>query len=363
MNTKELANLLTCTIPANLPVLIEGPMGLGKSEVIRQVNVRLDRVDAALYASTIDPVDASGLPMVLEVEGRKRYVRCLDDVLDGIVNATVPTTLRIEELGQATTSVQAALAPFFAPDRRLNGWTLSPHLSVVAATNSAHHRAGANPILTHIRSRVASTVHLQPALDPWLERAAQDGIDGAITSFLKYSPAMLYELELLPKSKLEERKLTYEKVFSSGEGYTNPRSWYRVDQLLKTGLDRTLYQETFAGTVGEVAATMFVSHLTHVRAKLDLHNIINGGKWKFPPASELALRWAFVFGLAAMAVKDTLDRLFEIAYDLHDQGQTEYAIVMAQQVVLADPGFLHTEAMRKFGRSELAKIVLATPRA
>src|SRR5262245_43099393 len=97
-------------------------------------------------------------------------------------------------------------------------------VSVSLSTNSSVHRTGGVPILVHIRSGVATTLHLEPHLDSFMERATIDGIHPYIMSFLKVSPAMLYELEMLGANKLTERGLSYDKVYSSGEGYTCPRA-------------------------------------------------------------------------------------------------------------------------------------------
>lgn len=360
MNTQQLLDLLKRTIPASLPVLIESAPGIGKTAVGKQASDQLGRRWATIHASTIDPVDSSGLPLVCEVDGERRYVRCLDDVLDGLVNAKEPTTLLIDELGQAPNAVQAALAPFFAPDRRLNRWTLSPHLSVFGATNTSAHRSAANPILLHIRSRVRSTVRLKVHRDSWIEYAGKTGTLPVIMSFIQSNPTMLYELESLPPAQLKERGLSYDKVFATGEGFTNPRSWSSIDDLLKVGLDEETKEEVIEGAVGSTAALLFMAHERKVLTEIDLDHVLRHDDWEFPPASELGLRWAWTFGLASLATRKNVERVFDIAQKLHMRKLGEYGVVLAQQVVMRDEGLVTSEALRKLSRSDFGRVVIGT---
>src|SRR5262245_37540885 len=120
-------------------------------------------------------------------------------------------------------------------------------VAVSLSTNSSVHRTGSVPILVHIRSRVATTLHLEPHLDAFLERATIDNIHPWIMSFLKHSPAMLYELEMVSDKQLKERGLSYDKVYSSGEGCTCRRSWYRVNETLGVGVTRGCAARGFLG--------------------------------------------------------------------------------------------------------------------
>jgi hypothetical protein len=358
MNTKELHQTLLRTFRAKLPDITEGPSGIGKTEVKHQVAHELGYKTALLHPATLDPVDLSGYPLTLEMEGEKRILRCFDDLLASIFATSEATLLHIDEIGQADHAVQKAIAPFVSPERRINNYRLPDCVAVSLSTNSAVHRTGSVPILVHIRSRVATTLHLEPNLDTFLERATQDDISPWIMSFLKHNPTMLYELEMLSAKQRQERGLTYEKVYSAGEGYTCPRSWYRINELLVAGIPETLQQEVFAGSIGEVASTQFVTHVMHAQQNLDLDAVVNKGKdWKFPAAKDAGLRWAFAFGVASLATGKTLGRVLNIANDLHAQNLGEYGMLVAQQTIGKDQRFILTPEFERFVVSPLGKMI------
>jgi len=360
VNTKELRATLLKTLPARLPDITEGPSGIGKTEVKHQVAAELGYKTALLHPATLDPVDLSGYPLTLEVDGTKRILRCFDDLLASVFETRENTLLHIDEIGQADHAVQKAIAPFVSPERRVNNYRLPACVAVSLSTNSAVHRTGSVPILVHIRSRVATTLHLEPNLDSFLERATVDGLHPYIMSFLKSNPTMLYELEMLPKKLREERGLTYDKVYSAGEGYTCPRSWYRIHELYKTGLSEDLQPEVFSGSIGEVASTQFISHASHAKQNLDLDSIVNKGKsFKFPDAKDPGLRWAFSYGVASLADKKTLARVFDIANELHAKGLGEYGMLIGQQTIAKDTRFYLTPEFERFTKSPLGKMINA----
>ena len=360
MNTKDLRATLLRTIPAKLPDITEGPSGIGKTEVKHQVAAELGYKTALLHPATLDPVDLSGYPLTLEVGSEKRILRCFDDLLASVFDSKEPTLLHIDEIGQADHAVQKAIAPFVSPERRINNYRLPDSVAVSLSTNSAVHRTGSVPILVHIRSRVATTLHLEPNLDSFLERATVDDINPYIMSYLKSNPTMLYELEMLPKKIRDERGLTYEKVYSSGEGYTCPRAWYRVHELYKAGISEELQSEVFSGSIGEVAATQFIAHANHAKQNLDLDAIVNKGKsFKFPAASDPGLRWAFAYGVASLADKKTLARVFDVANELHAQKFSEYGMLIGQQTIAKDTRFYLTPEFERFTKSPLGKMINA----
>src|SRR5215468_9440512 len=337
------------------PDITEGPSGLGKTEIKHQIEAALGMESKLLHPATLDQVDLGGYPLTIEHNGEKRILRSFDDLLADIFSAKNPTLLHIDEIGQADHAVQKAIAPFVSPERRINNMRLPECVAVSLSTNSSVHRTGSVPILVHIRSRVATTLHLEPHLDSFLERATIDSIHPYIMSFLKSTPAMLYELEMLGAKQLQERGLTYDKVYSSGEGYTCPRAWYRVNELLASDIPEDLRQEVFSGSIGETASILFTTHCRHAAQALDLDAIVNkGGKWKFPGEKDPGLRWAFTYGVAALATTKTLGRVFEIANDLHGQGFGEYGMLVGQQA-MAKGGFVTHPEFDRFIRSNGVK--------
>jgi hypothetical protein len=181
---------------------------------------------------------------------------------------------------------------------------------------------------------------------PWLEVSAAKEIDSMITSFIKFRPSLLHEFDA-------------DKAYSKGEGYPNPRSWWRLDSLIKAGIPNDLEQEVYSGTIGEGAATQFLAHVESIRSKLDLEAVvIQKRDWTFPSAKDIALRWAFAFGVASLATPKTVRRVFEIAIDLHKQHESEYAMVVVQQAMSKDKRFKScNEFVEIIAKSDLGRMI------
>jgi hypothetical protein len=175
-------------------------------------------------------------------------------------------------------------------------------------------------------------------------------------SFLKSTPAMLSELEMLGAKQLQERGLTYDKVYSSGEGYTSPRAWwYRVNELLASELPEDVQQEVFAGSIGQTASIQFVTHCRHAAQALDLDAIVNrGGKWKFPTEKDPGLRWAFTYGVAALATTKNPGPSLPDCKRPPRQGFGEYGMLVGRQAMAKGSFVTHPE-FDKFIRSNGVK--------
>ena len=151
-------------------------------------------------------------------------------------------------------------------------------------------------------------------------------------------------------------------MYSYGEGYTCPRSWYRVNELLASELSEDVQQEVFSGAIGQTASVQFVTHCRHAAQSLDLHAIVNrGGKWHFPKEKDPGLRWAFTYGVAALATTKTLGRVFEIANDLHGQGHSEYGMLVGQQAIAKGSfgerlGLTQAEMAKRLGKNRITVI-------
>jgi hypothetical protein len=364
MNAQEFTQLLVHTIPARLPVGVSGAPGIGKTAVISQVAKLLNHRLITIHLATLDPVDLGGYPLTTGSHKARRIERVFDDLLASVFAATEPTILLIDEFGQADTACQKAAAPFFSLERRVNNRELPGCLTVCMATNTTEHRSGAMPILNHVRSRLAAFPRLEASLDAFFARATIDDIHPHILSFLKSYPTMLYELEMLGAKQRQERGLSYEKIYTSGEGYTCPRTWYRVDQLLRAQIPRDIEVETFTSVVGEPAAVQFAAHNLHARQALDLDGIVNHGQnFTFPAASDFGLRWAFAFGVASLATPKNVGRVFDIAEQLHSHRETEYATVICQQTVARNPQLITSPEFFLLAGSDLGKLIRTTPQA
>ena len=113
----RLEAVLELAYRARRPVLLEGPTGIGKSEIVRKLADRLGIVHVVLDLSLLEPPDLVGLPLI--EQGRTRYA--LPDILprDGA------GILMLEELNRAERYIQQPALQLLSA-RRLHSYELPP---------------------------------------------------------------------------------------------------------------------------------------------------------------------------------------------------------------------------------------------
>ena len=293
LRPSELAATLKILVEARQPVMVWGPPGSAKSDIVRQVAAALGRLYIDVRALLLDPVDLRGIPwrlmnvlerMLAEVilqqcrdEGIatdvpaivQRY-QAVADLLDQRTRWAPPSFLppshsderfliNLEELPSAVPMVQAALYQLVL-DRRVGEYELPEGASLIACGNRESDRGVTHRMPTPLASRF---VHLEIKVDApdWCEWGAANGIAPETLFFIQLRPELLHVFD--PQSR--------EPAFPC------PRTWHFVSNILKhrNGLDPSVERALFRGTVGEAAAVEFSAflkvwrELPHPRAVID----------------------------------------------------------------------------------------------
>ena len=344
---RQLSDLLSKTVPNHLPVLVASSPGIGKSSIFKQAAERIGFKFKAMHPATLDPVDFSGMPAPVTRGEVTRIMRLLDDYLGEVFEAKEPTLLLLDELGQAAPAVQAACAPLLL-DRRVGNYTLPDFVTVCAATNSRQHRAGANNILTHLISRMATVLELVCDPRDWEDWAVRAGIRHEVISFIRFRSKLLNDFDA-------------EKSYSEMQAYPNPRSWEHMSKLLNAGIDRSVEMAAYAGCVGPGASQEFYTHLTAVRELPDLdHMIAHPKQFKMPAGTTMAsIRYAIATGVAMRISEPNHENVLEIITKIHEQKHAEFAAVALRDVLRVMPAVCGYPAFAQFQeKSPVAKTIM-----
>lgn len=193
-----LVALLDVAYRARLPVLLEGPTGIGKSQIVAQFAQAAGIQCVVLDLSLLEPPDLVGLPVIRD--GRTHYAS----------PAELPTegrgVLMLEELNRAEVPVmQPALQLLSA--RRLHSYELPPGWFCVAAVNPEDGDYQVNRLDPALRARFMQLAVCADR-DAWLEWATSHNVHPAVLSVVREHPA----------------------VFDDAP----PRSWAYVSDLLRT---------------------------------------------------------------------------------------------------------------------------------
>src|SRR4051812_14684852 len=147
---------LTLAVSADLPVLLWGEPGIGKTAALNQLADALDLPLTTVIASVHEPSDFSGLPIVGD-----------DPAVQGVPMAPPDWAVRLaragrgllflDELSTAPPAVQAALLRVVL-ERRVGALKLPPGVRIVAAANPRSSAADGWELSAPLANRF---VHLQ----------------------------------------------------------------------------------------------------------------------------------------------------------------------------------------------------------
>lgn len=248
---------LTLAVAADLPVLLWGAPGIGKTAALTQLAAGLGLPLTTVIASVHEPSDFSGLPVI-----------GADPAVQGVPLAPPDWAVRLvrqgrgllflDELSTAPPAVQAALLRLVL-ERRVGSLQLPPGVRIVAAANPRASAADGWELSAPLANRF---VHLDwvhepevvvrglggvwprielPRLDPERLPAAVEFARRAVCGLLTVRPELTHRL---PGSETQR-----------GRAWPSPRSWDMTVRLLAfgsaAGASREVLSLLVRGTVGD----------------------------------------------------------------------------------------------------------------
>lgn len=265
----------TCTalaicLVANVPVILWGPPGQGKTSVVEQISRDLDLHLETVIASIREPSDFAGLPVV-------------DNLTRSVTLAPPAWAQRLADQGdrggiafydEVSTAPPAVQAALLRPI--LSGWVgdlqLPPEVRTVAAANPADIAADGWDLAPPMANRF---VHLEWSLPADVVR---DGFAGGWPTIRVPAPdptttqRLLTETLITVGAFLGARPELLTRVPRSseeaGRAFPTPRTWEMAARLYATATaaqtNGSVVQLLLAGAVGAPAAAEFTTYLAHL---------------------------------------------------------------------------------------------------
>lgn len=334
---KQLAKLLTATIANNLPILITGAPGIGKSDIVAQAAKDAGADIIISHPAVADPTDAKGLPWPKAGADEATFLPFGE--LARALNATTKTVWFLDDLGQASPAVQASFMQLLLA-RRVNGHVLPDCVTFVAATNRRTDRAGVAGILEPVKSRFATIVELVTKIDDWCQWALDTNINPMLIAFLRYREELLSKFEA-------SADLTNSPV---------PRTWHHLAKVEALNLPSAIELVAFAGAVGEAAATEYLAFRAMASSLVNIDAILlNPDTAKVPDKpNEL---YATTVGLAARANDQTFSRIGIYANRMIDAQHGEFAVMMIRDAVRREPKLTYTDTFVRLNSGALGQLL------
>lgn len=295
MRVRDLKIILADCIEAREPVLIKGAPGVGKSDLIAQAADIAGAELVIMHPVVSDPTDFKGLPAI--VDNLADFLPYGE--LRKLMEATTLTVCFLDDIGQASMSVQAALMQLLLA-RQINGKKISDYVTFVGATNRREDKAGVTGLLEPVKSRFTGGIYqLDVNEDDWIEWAIESGLDIDVITFIKFRKGMLHKF------------IATQDLINS----PSPRTVAALARKVARNLPTHLEFEAYSSIVGEAFATEFLG-FKPVRQKI--HELMTNPMTAAIPA-EPSVLFAVAIAMSRKANKANMADLVAFAGRLPEE--------------------------------------------
>lgn len=255
----------------DIPLLVKGPPGIGKSDAVEQVAQEHGVELKSLRIAQRDPQGLQGLPTLDEDEGVSRHLPPAE-----LPQEEGPGILFLDEFLLAPPTMMQ-ICQRLIYERKLGAdYALPDRFLVVAAGNLLDDpRAQVNPLPAPTANRMA-IFEVEPDLQSFRKYAIKEDLHPQILGFLGFRPNLLYR-----------------EPGSGNQAFPTPRTWERASRLLKADL-------SIDCVVGEAAAAEFDAYREVESSMPGLDAILEGEDTRELP-DEPSVQHAVVAGLAGRA--------------------------------------------------------------
>lgn len=319
LSMRDLQKCLAVNIKADIPTMIWGAPGVGKSDVVKATAKELGMSLIDFRATLRDPVDMRGLPLVDAKTGTTRWLAPAE--LPQVKRDGEKGIFFLDELPQANQAMQSACFGLVL-DRYLGEYKLPPGWIPVAAGNRFMDRAGAQRMPTPLRNRFA---HFEVVADieSWRAWAAKVNLNPLVSAFIAFRPNLLFNM---PEG--EENS------------FPTPRAWERVAKIADCP-DEELRRNLVTALVGAAAAIEFEGFVRVWTRLPSIDRIFRDPKAvAVPDLSEPAVLYAIATAISRRVTSRTMTNAMSYAGRL----PKEFQVMLAVDAVRRDPTLKETKA-------------------
>lgn len=262
------------------PVMLWGPPGVGKSDIIAQVAARHRVPVVDIRLSQMEPSDLRGIPFRV------------GDLVEWAVPAMLPEVGRhgvagilfLDEITSAPPSVSAAAYQLIL-DRCLGKYQVPDGWAIFAAGNRQGDRGVTYTMPAPLANRF-SHFEVEANLDDWVAWAYGNGIDERLIAFLRFRPELLFDFD----------------PAHNPVAFPSPRSWEFAHRALgKFGDMPELLLGTLQACVGPAAGLELHAFVDNLGKLPDIDAIVRGEASEVP--QEVDLQYAVASALVGRAIR------------------------------------------------------------
>lgn len=300
INAIDLADTIDAALDLDMPLMIWGAAGAGKSSIVAQRAAARNAILCEIRTSQYDSVDFRGLPSMVDM-GNTAWTDMIGfpSVHNGVTVWNKPSTmpfvgnnafpdnqeivLFLDEITSSSTAVFAVLYQLVL-DHKIGEHTLKPNVRIIAAGN----RDGDKGVTTKMPLPLADRFdHVELGVDPKavVEHMIEAGVPAVCAAFLAFREPLVHTYD--PAKPV--------KVFAT------PRSWMAAFKVYASDVSDRVKRIMMSGQVGEGPALEFWAFVDTVDKVIPISAII-ADPHHAPLPEEASMRYA-----TAVSISGSLD--------------------------------------------------------
>lgn len=291
MRPTHIAAILDCEFNSTLtgqhtPVMLWGPPGVGKSQIIAQIadKHRVPLIDIRL--SQMEPTDLRGIPFRLN----DRVEWAIPSMLPDAARHGPTGILFLDEITSAAPTVSTAAYQLIL-DRRLGEYFIPAGWAIFAAGNRQGDRGVTYSMPAPLANRFTH-YEVEAHLDDWVAWAHGRAIDERIIGFLRFRPDLLFNFD----------------PSHNPIAFPSPRSWEFAHRALKKFIEMpVLLRDALQACVGPAAGIEVKAFVDSMDQLPDIDAIVQGRESHVPAGIDLQYGVASALVRRAVLAKDTAE--------------------------------------------------------
>lgn len=288
--SSHLNKILDIARYSDIPILITGKHGIGKSEFLTEYSQNNGLELTIIDLSLMDPTDLTGIPIIHENKTHYATPSLLPDS-----HSLRPHMIVLEELNRCSLSMRQPCLQLLTA-RKLNDYKLPKNTFLVACMNPSEDNYDVDELDPALKSRFLS-INVTPSVFSWLKWAKQKNVHPAVRDFIEGIP--------------------------NAFDHVPPRTWFYLSTLLEN-MEREQFRnweirKIITSVIGNPASGLFYFYYKN---KTWEENIISG----FDIISQPNLFTDYIHKLIENHRMDVLSFLAkDIEHALHKQIPPHYA--------------------------------------
>lgn len=235
-------------------VLLQGPMGSGKSSVLKMLGKSLTTHTMCYFDCTTKDLGDVTVPKMMELgvgEDGTEFVRFVPNEELGI-HLGKPIILMIDEFGKANLAVKNAMMRLIL-ERKVGSYALHPDSVVFATTNLGSEGIG-DLLMPHHRNRITVVTTRRATWQEWVEWGINNDVDPIVLGWAKNNAALFASFEDVKNP--DENEFIFHPQAKGRTAFVTERSLEAASDWVKVRheLDDQTLTAVLMGTIGNRGA-------------------------------------------------------------------------------------------------------------